>query len=80
MKPENNTPKNTKSKGPLTRGLVTGAAGVLGIWFLISSFRIMLDTEHFPSLGAKLTEAGIFFSLGVFFIWLRYKRLSDDLK
>jgi hypothetical protein len=80
MKPENNTPKNTKSKGPLTRGLVTGAAGVLGIWFLISSLRIMLDTEHLPSLGAKLTEAGIFFSVGVFFIWLRFKRLGDDLK
>jgi hypothetical protein len=80
MKPKNNPPKNTKSKGPLTRGLVTGAAGVLGIWFLISSLRIMLDTEHLPSLGAKLTEAGIFFSVGVFFIWLRFKRLGDDLK
>jgi hypothetical protein len=80
MKPENNIPENTKSKGPLTRGLVTGAAGVLGIWFLISSLRIMLDTEHLPSLGAKLTEAGIFFSVGVFFIWLRFKRLGDDLK
>ena len=80
MNPENNIPENTKSKGPLTRGLVTGAAGVLGIWFLISSLRIMLDTEHLPSLGAKLTEAGIFFSVGVFFIWLRFKRLGDDLK
>ena len=80
MNPENNIPENTKSKGPLTRGLVTGAAGVLGIWFLISSFRIMLDTDHLPSLGAKLTEAGIFFSVGVFFIWLRFKRLGDDLK
>jgi len=54
-------------------------AGVLGILCLIFSFMWMLDTDS-PSFSAKLLEAGIIFALGVFFIWLRFKRLSDDLK
>jgi hypothetical protein len=69
----------TKPKDGVMRGLITGIAGVLGIMCLLTSFAWMLDTDS-PSLIAKLIEAGIFFVLGVFFIWLRFKRLSDDVK
>jgi len=60
------------------RGLITGTTGVLGIMCLLTSFAWLLDTDS-PSLTAKFIEAGIIFTLGVFLIWLRFKRLSDDL-
>jgi hypothetical protein len=76
----NEKPGPDKAKNEMARGFITGVAGVLGIICLINSFACMLDTDNFPNLNTKLMEAGIFFTLGVFFIWLRFKRLSDDVK
>ena len=79
MNPDKNNPKANEGKGGVIRGLITGTAGVLGIMCLLTSFAWMLDTDS-PSITAKRIEAGIVFALGAFFIWLRFKRLGDDLK
>jgi hypothetical protein len=75
----NEKPGPEKAKNEMARGFITGMAGVLGIICLITSFAWMLDTDS-PSFTAKLTAAGIFFVLGLFFIWLRFKRPGDDVK